>query len=102
MRLALSGTPIENRLGELRSIMSFVNPGMLGTSAEFEERFEKPITNAPRGTAAAQLRALVRPFVLRRTKADVLLDLPPKTELVRSCVLGLRQKRLYDALAIDY
>ena len=100
MRLALSGTPVENRLGELRSIMSFVNPGMLGTAAEFEERFEKPITNEPRGAVAEQLRALVRPFILRRTKAEVLLDLPPKTEVVRTCVLGLRQKRLYDALAI--
>ena len=100
MRLALSGTPIENRLSELRSIMSFVNPGLLGTSADFEERFEKPIANEPRGVAAMLLRALVRPFVLRRTKAEVLLDLPPKTEIVRTCVLGLRQKRLYDALAI--
>jgi superfamily II DNA or RNA helicase len=100
MRLALSGTPVENRLGELWSIMSFVNPGMLGTSAEFEERFESPITNAPSGIAAEQLRALVRPFVLRRTKADVLPDLPPKIELERACVMGLRQKRLYDALAI--
>ena len=100
MRLALSGTPIENRLGELRAIMSFANPGMLGTSAEFDERFERPITNDPRGIVAEQLRALVRPFVLRRTKADVLLDLPPKTEVERSCVLGLRQKRLYDALAL--
>jgi superfamily II DNA or RNA helicase len=100
MRLALSGTPIENRLAELRAIMSFVNPGMLGTSAEFDERFERPITNDPRGVAAEELRALIRPFVLRRTKADVLLDLPPKTEVERSCVLGLRQKRLYDALAL--
>ncbi|MEA2750108.1 MAG: hypothetical protein QOI41_4251 [Myxococcales bacterium] len=100
MRLALSGTPIENRLGELRSIMSFVNPGLLGTSAEFDERFERPITHEPRGVVAEQLRALVRPFVLRRTKAEVLLDLPPKTEIERSCVLGLRQKRLYDALAL--
>jgi superfamily II DNA or RNA helicase len=100
MRLALSGTPIENRLGELRSIMSFVNPGLLGTSAEFDERFERPITNDPRGVVAEQLRALVRPFVLRRTKAEVLTDLPPKTEIERACVLGLRQKRLYDALAL--
>ena len=100
MRLALTGTPVENRLDELRSIMSFVNPGLLGTSADFEERFEKPIANEPRGVAAEQLRALVRPFVLRRTKAEVLLDLPPKTEVVRTCVLGLRQKRLYDALAL--
>ena len=100
MRLALSGTPIENRLGELRSIMSFVNPGMLGTRAEFDERFERPINNEPRGVVAERLRALVRPFVLRRTKAEVLLDLPPKTEIERACVLGLRQKRLYDALAL--
>jgi superfamily II DNA or RNA helicase len=100
MRLALSGTPIENRLGELRSIMSFVNPGLLGTAAEFDERFERPITNDPCGVVAEQLRALVRPFVLRRTKAAVLLDLPPKTEIERACVLGLRQKRLYDALAL--
>ena len=100
MRLALSGTPVENRLAELWSIMSFVNSGMLGSSAEFDERFERPITNAPGGPAAAQLRALVRPFVLRRTKADVLLDLPPKTEIERACVLGLKQKRLYDALSL--
>ncbi len=100
MRLALSGTPVENRLGELRAIMSFANPGLLGTPAEFDERFERPITNDPRGVVAEQLRAIVRPFVLRRTKADVLLDLPPKTEVDRACVLGLRQKRLYDALAL--
>lgn len=100
LRLALSGTPVENRLAELWSIMSFANPGMLGTSAEFDERFERPIANDPRGASAEQLRALVRPFVLRRTKADVLLDLPPKTEIDRACVLGLRQKRLYDALAL--
>ncbi|MDB4937530.1 MAG: Helicase, family, partial [Labilithrix sp.] len=100
MRVALSGTPVENRLDELRSIMGFVNPGMLGTRADFEERFERPITNEPTGLVAQQLRALVKPFILRRTKADVLLDLPPKTELERTCVLGLRQKRLYDALAL--
>jgi superfamily II DNA or RNA helicase len=100
MRLALSGTPIENRLTELWSIMNVVNPGMLGSRAEFDERFATPIANAPSGVAAADLRALVRPFVLRRTKADVLLDLPPKTEVDRACVLGLRQKRLYDALAL--
>jgi superfamily II DNA or RNA helicase len=100
MRVALSGTPVENRLGELWAIMSFANPGMLGTSADFDTRFEAPITNAPSGIAAEQLRALVRPFVLRRTKADVLLDLPPKTEIEHACVMGLRQKRLYDALAL--
>lgn len=100
VRLALSGTPIENRLAELWSIMTFVNPTMLGTRAEFEQRFESPIARAPSGIATEQLRALVRPFILRRTKADVLPELPPKIEIERACVMGLRQKRLYDALAL--
>ncbi|CAN5842855.1 hypothetical protein BH11MYX4_BH11MYX4_61980 [soil metagenome] len=100
MRLALSGTPIENRLGELWSILSFANPGMLGERRTFEDRYERPITNHPDGAVAGELRALVRPFVLRRTKAEVLSDLPPKTEVDLACVFGLRQKRLYDALAL--
>ena len=100
MRLALSGTPIENRLTELWSIMSFANPAMLGERVAFEERFERPITNRPDGALAEELRALVRPFVLRRTKAEVLPDLPPKTEIDLACIFGLRQKRLYDALAL--
>jgi len=100
MRLALSGTPIENRLGELWSILSFANPGMLGERRTFEDRYERPIANHPDGAMAADLRALVRPFVLRRTKAEVLPDLPPKTEVDLACVFGLRQKRLYDALAL--
>ena len=100
MRLALSGTPIENRLSELWSIMSFANPGMLGERREFDDRFEQPITIRPDGAVAEELRALVRPFVLRRTKAEVLPDLPPKTEIDLACVFGLKQKRLYDALAL--
>ena len=100
LRLALSGTPIENRLAELWSILSFANPGMLGERRAFEDRYERPITNQPGGAVAAELRALVRPFVLRRTKAEVLSDLPPKTEVDLACVFGLRQKRLYDALAL--
>ena len=100
-RLALSGTPIENRLAELWSILTFANPGMLGERHAFEDRFERPITNEPNGAVAEELRATVRPFVLRRTKAEVLGDLPPKTEIDVSCVLGLRQKRMYDALALS-
>jgi SNF2 family DNA or RNA helicase len=100
LRLALTGTPIENRLGELWSIMSFANPGMLGERATFDDRFERPITNQPGGALADELRAIVRPFVLRRTKAEVLSDLPPKTEIELAIVFGLKQKRLYDALAL--
>ncbi|AKV04749.1 Helicase, SNF2/RAD54 family [Labilithrix luteola] len=99
MRIALSGTPVENRLTELWSIMSFANPGMLGTASDFEERYETPISNFPDGTVAEELRGIVRPFVLRRTKAEVLSDLPPKTEVERPLVLGHRQKAHYDALA---
>jgi SNF2 family DNA or RNA helicase len=99
MRLALSGTPIENRLAELWSIMAFANPGILGTAEDFDERFERPITTRPDGQVAERLRAIVRPFVLRRTKAEVLAELPPKTEIDRVCVCTMHQKRLYDALA---
>jgi superfamily II DNA or RNA helicase len=100
VRLALSGTPVENRLRELWSILDFVNPGMLSSVRAFESRFERPIVHAPAGSAAAELRAVVRPFLLRRTKGEVLVDLPPKTDIERACILSPAQKRLYDALAL--
>ena len=100
MRLALTGTPVENRLEELWSLMTFVNPGMLGTAADFERRYERPIAMRPDGEVAHELRGVVRPFILRRTKREVLVDLPPKIEVLRACVFGLRQKQLYDALAL--
>ncbi len=100
LRLALSGTPVENRLGELWSLMTFANPGLLGPASEFDERFARPIAARPDGPSAEHLRAVVRPFILRRTKAEVLPDLPPKTEVDRACVFGVQQRRLYDALAL--
>ncbi len=99
MRLALSGTPVENRLGELWSLASFVNPGILGTVRTFETRFERPIAADRQSPAAAELRAIVRPFLLRRTKNDVLRELPPKTEIDRFVTLTRESKRKYDALA---
>jgi hypothetical protein len=99
MRLALSGTPVENRLGELWSLASFVNPGILGGVRAFEKRFEKPIVADRGAPAAAELRAIVRPFLLRRTKDDVLRDLPPKTEIDRFVTLHEADKKMYDALA---
>jgi SNF2 family DNA or RNA helicase len=101
VRLALTGTPVENRLGELWSIMTFANPGMLGTAKDFDERYAIPISHYPDGLVAKELRALVAPFILRRTKAQVLTDLPPKTEITRECVFGVRQRKLYDALSIS-
>jgi len=99
MRLALSGTPIENRLRELWSLSSFANPGILGTQRAFETRFERPLTADRKSPLAAELRATIRPFVLRRTKSEVLKDLPPKTEMDRVVTLSPADKRMYDALA---
>ena len=99
MRLALSGTPIENRLRELWSLASFANPGILGTVRAFETRYERPIAADRASPLATELRAVVRPFLLRRTKDDVLKELPPKTEINRIVTLGVPEKRLYDALA---
>ncbi len=99
MRLALSGTPMENRLAELWSLASFANPGILGTVRAFETRFERPIVADPKSPVAAELRALVRPFLLRRTKDEVLGELPPKTEIDRFVNLRRDDKRMYDALA---
>ena len=99
MRLALSGTPLENRLGELWSLASFANPGILGTERAFEVRFERPISADSKSPAVPILRSILRPFLLRRTKDEVLPDLPPKTEIDRVATLGQAERRLYDALA---
>lgn len=80
-RLALSGTPVQNRLAELWSIMRFVNPGLFGSMARVNERFAGPIERNRDREAQHLLKRLVGPFVLRRTKAQVLQDLPPRTEL---------------------
>ncbi len=98
-RLALSGTPVENRLSELWSIMDFANPGLLGTLREFENRYEAPITHDGDPLAGARLRAIVRPFVLRRTKREVLKELPPKEEVSRVLSLSPGQRKMYDAMA---
>jgi superfamily II DNA or RNA helicase len=98
-RLALTGTPIENHLIELWSIVDFVNPGMLGTQKEFDLRFARPIHANPESPRAARLRAGVRPFVLRRTKAQVLTDLPPMQEIEMGCTPSEAQRELYDKLA---
>jgi hypothetical protein len=81
-RIALTGTPVENRLSELWSIMEFLNPGFLGTSGEFRKRFSQPIERYRDQTRSEQLRGLVRPFILSRTKTDPMIaaDLPEKLE----------------------
>jgi hypothetical protein len=98
-RLALSGTPIENHLGELWSLFEFLNPGMLGRAAAFKD------IAALRGTDADAIPLLakaIRPFLLRRTKAQVAPELPERTEETRSCELGPKQRALYDELRAHY
>jgi superfamily II DNA or RNA helicase len=103
-RLALSGTPVENRLAELWSIMRFVNPGLLGSIGRFNERFAGPIERNRDRDAQHVLKRLIGPFVLRRTKGQVLQDLPPRTELILSVTPDAAEAAHYEALrrqAID-
>ena len=97
-KLALTGTPIENRLSELWSIMGFANPGLLGSAEQFNQRFALPIERDADPQAGRRLRRLVAPFLLRRTKAEVLADLPARTEIVHEVVPGSRERALLEAL----
>jgi superfamily II DNA or RNA helicase len=96
-RIALSGTPVENRLEELWSVMHFANPGLLGGRSHFDERYATPIGSGD-ADAAARLRAKIRPFVLRRMKRDVLPELPPRTEAVLHVELDEEERSVYDAV----
>jgi hypothetical protein len=96
-RLVLTGTPIENRLEELWSLMQFANPGLLGKLSSFKTRFSQPISGGD--TAAAQrLRQLIRPFVMRRHKRDVLPELPPRTDDILWVDLDEAEREVYDSL----
>jgi superfamily II DNA or RNA helicase len=98
-RVALTGTPVENRLSELWSIMDFLNPGYLGTAGNFRKRFAVPIERYHDQSRSAQLRGLVRPFILRRVKTDptVVADLPEKLESKEYCHLTSEQAQLYES-----
>jgi SNF2 family DNA or RNA helicase len=96
-RLTLTGTPIENRLDELWSQLHFANPGLLGGRSDFRDRYERTIAEGD-GSAAAKLRARIRPFVLRRLKSEVLRELPPRVEAVLSCELDDGERAVYDAV----
>ncbi len=97
-KLALTGTPIENRLSELWAIMGFANPGLLGNIEQFNQRFAGPIERDGDPQAGRRLRRLVAPFLLRRTKGEVLADLPQRTEIVHEVVPGSRERALLEAL----
>jgi len=97
-RLALTGTPIENRLEELWSQFSFVLPSLLGTLDAFKMRYTLPILPGRERQRQEELRHRVRPFILRRLKEEVARDLPPRTEILLTCELTGAQRRLYQAV----
>ena len=98
-RIALTGTPVENRLAELWSILDFLNPGLLGPVAAFRRRFATPIERFHDTERAAELQRLTRPFILRRLKTDrrIIRDLPEKHEMRVFCNLTREQASLYQA-----
>ncbi|RIW47106.1 DEAD/DEAH box helicase [Micromonospora endophytica] len=102
-RIAVTGTPVENRLADLWSIMQFVNPGLLGPAATFRKRFAEPIERHGDAEAAQRLRRITGPFVLRRLKTDssIISDLPEKLEMEVFCNLTAEQAALYRAVVDD-
>ena len=97
-RVATTGTPIENHLGELWNLFQFLNPGMLGSFQRFNEKYTIPITKNNDNERRQQLRRLIQPFILRRRKEEVLEELPPKTEVTLTVELSAPERAFYEAL----
>jgi non-specific serine/threonine protein kinase len=102
-RIAVTGTPVENRLADLWSIFEFVNPGMLGPASSFKKRYAEPIEKHGDDDAARRLRTFTQPFILRRLKTDrsIISDLPDKLEMDVLCNLTAEQAGLYRAVVDD-
>lgn len=95
-RLVLSGTPIENSVNDLWSQMSFVNPGLLGSHHFFQEHFSVPIDKKQDEERAQKLQAMIKPFILRRTKQQVASELPPKVEQLYYSDMSVEQEKFYE------
>ena len=100
-RLCLTGTPMENHLGELWAQFDFLMPGFLGDAAQFKRLFRTPIERHGDTQQRERLARRVRPFMLRRRKQEVATELPPKTEIIRSVELGPSQAQLYESVRIS-
>jgi SNF2 family DNA or RNA helicase len=102
-RIALTGTPVENRLAELWSLMDFLNPGLLGSADQFRTRYAIPVERHGQAEPAERLRTITRPYVLRRLKTDpaIISDLPEKIEIKQYCRLTTEQASLYQSVVDD-
>ncbi|WP_159632998.1 DEAD/DEAH box helicase [Sphingobacterium composti Ten et al. 2007 non Yoo et al. 2007] len=101
-KLALSGTPIENSVSDIWSQMHFTNPGLLGSYSFFQKEFVIPIEKKRDEDTAKRLQAIIKPFVLRRTKSQVATELPPKTEQIIYCEMNETQAELYESTKSEY
>jgi SNF2 family DNA or RNA helicase len=99
-RLCLTGTPVENHLGELWSIFDWLTPGLLGDELSFRRFWRQPVEQRGDAERLAALREIVAPYVIRRLKRDVARELPPKTELQLPVELGPDQRELYEAIRV--
>ncbi len=97
-KLITTGTPIENHLGELWNLFHFINPGLLGSISTFNERFAIPIERYHDREAKLKLKKLIRPFILRRIKSQVLDELPPRTEITLEVEMNQEETHFYEAL----
>lgn len=102
-RIALTGTPVENHVGDLWALMDFLNPGILGSQASFKDSYYRPIQTYRNAVVAEKLKALTGPFILRRLKTDksIISDLPEKMEMKEYCTLTKEQASLYRAVVDD-
>jgi SNF2 family DNA or RNA helicase len=101
-KLILSGTPVENSVNDLWTQMSFINPGLLGIQQYFQNEFVTPIEKKKDEEKARKLQALIKPFVLRRTKEQVAPELPPKTENLFYCQMSEEQASVYEKVKSEY
>ncbi len=97
-KVITTGTPIENHLGELWNLFNFINPGLFGSLKKFNEKYAAAIENNHDVATQNRLKKLLRPFILRRLKADVLKELPPKTEITLRIEQSAEEKSMYEAL----
>ncbi|VAW49566.1 DNA/RNA helicases, SNF2 family [hydrothermal vent metagenome] len=99
-RLCLTGTPMENHLGELWSLFDFVMPGLLGNDKQFKQLFRTPIEKHGNAEQQTRLTKRIAPFMLRRTKTEVVSELPEKTEIISTVRLGKKQATLYESIRL--